>query len=150
LVASPLREFADELQSLLPGASIVRLRRVPSRKHRQRELEALAEKASRHRLTVVAVVNAYQAWLVQKLRHRTRRPLVAVSFASPYYLRNFPAVDGYLCAYSYLVSAQRAAARAVAGHTSVTGRLPVSVSRNYPRGHGLFLPSRSCTAAARR
>jgi hypothetical protein len=97
---------------------------------------------------VIAVVNAYQAWLVQRLSHNTKVPLVAVSFGSPYFLRNFPRVTGYLCAYSYLTSVQKAAARALCSRISITGRLPVTITKLYPRGHGMTLPRGACTTAA--
>jgi hypothetical protein len=99
---------------------------------------------------VVAVVNAYQAWLVQRLSHNIKIPMMVVSFGSPYFLRNFPKVDGYLCTYSFLSSAQRAAARALCGLSSITGRLPVTISKSFPRDHGLVLPNRACTASAHR
>jgi beta-N-acetylhexosaminidase len=101
-------------------------------------------------VVVVAVVNAYQAWLVQQLSHNIKVPLVAVSFGSPYYLRNFPRVAGYLCAYSYLASAQKAAARALCSRISITGRLPVTITKHYPRGHGVTIPRGTCTTAASR
>jgi beta-N-acetylhexosaminidase len=150
LVAGPQRVFLNEMRKLLPRVTVVPLKIVPSKKRRERDLARLAELAKRHRLVVVAVVNSYQAWLAQRLRHKTDKPMVVVSFGSPYYLRNFPAVDAYICTYSYLASAQRAAARALCGQASITGRLPVNLSRHYPRDHGLFLPTKACSASASR
>jgi beta-N-acetylhexosaminidase len=148
LVAGPQKVFLNEMKSLLPDATIFNLRQVPSQKRRREDLERLTKLAGQHRVVVIAVVNAYQAWLVQRLSHKIQIPLVAVSFGSPYYLRNFPRVAGYLCAYSYLASAQKAAARALCSRISITGRLPVSISRHYPRGHGVVLPRGACTSAA--
>ena len=150
LVAGPQRVFSAEVRRLLPDVTVVPLKRVPSRKNRERDLARLIELSKRHRLLVVAVVNAYQAWLVQRLRHKVKIPMVAVSFGSPYYLRNFPGVEGYLCTYSFLASAQKAAARALCGQTSITGRLPVSISRLFPRDHGLYLPNRACAVSTSR
>ena len=62
-------------------------------------------------------------------------PTALVSFASPYYLTSMPEVDGYICTYSYLDVAQRAAANAVLGRTAMTGRLPVSIPGFYSYGH---------------
>jgi beta-N-acetylhexosaminidase len=150
LVAGPQKVFLNEMKSQLPGAAVFQLSQVPTRKRRQEDLEKLTQLADRHQVVVIAVVNAYQAWLVQQLSHKTRVPLVAVSFGSPYYLRNFPGVAGYLCAYSYLPSAQKAAARALCSQISITGRLPVTISQQYPRGHGITLPRGACTTAASR
>ena len=150
LVAGPQKVFLNEMKKLLPDATTVQLSRVPSRKRRQDDLDKLTKLAGKHRVVVVAVVNAYQAWLVQQLSHKIKVPLVAVSFGSPYYLRNFPRVNGYLCAYSYLASAQKAAARALCSRISITGRLPVTITRQYPRGHGVTLPRGTCSTAASR
>jgi beta-N-acetylhexosaminidase len=144
LVASPLQPFRRELQRLLPGVTVVDLHPRPSDAQRQRELARLLELAPGHRALVVGVQNAYQAWLVQELVRRTRVPVVAVSFASPYYLRNFPRVAGYVCTYSYLPAAQVAAAQALAGRGAITGRLPVAVSAGHPRGTGLSLAKGQC------
>ncbi len=150
LVAGPQKVFLSEMKSLLPDATIVNLSRVPSQRRRREDLQRLAGLAGKHRVVVIAVVNAYQAWMVQRLSHITQVPLVVVSFGSPYYLRNFPRVAGYLCAYSYLTSVQKAAARALCSRISITGRLPVTISKHYPRGHGMTLRRGTCTTAASR
>jgi len=144
LVASPLRPFLRELQRLLPGLTPLELRGRPSDAQRARELERLTALAPTHRALVVAVTSPYQAWLVQELQRRTRVPILAVSFASPYFLRNFPGVAGYLCTYSYLPSAQVAAAQALAGRNAITGRLPVGLSPAHPRGSGLSVGKGRC------
>ncbi|MFQ6038211.1 MAG: glycoside hydrolase family 3 protein [Candidatus Aminicenantales bacterium] len=76
--------------------------------------------------------------LVKRLSE-TSVPVVAVSFGSPYFLRHFPDVDAYICAYRYSAEAQRSAVKALFGEIDVTGRLPVSIDGLYPRGHGLIL-----------
>jgi beta-N-acetylhexosaminidase len=62
-----------------------------------------------------------------------------VSFGSPYFLRHFPGIDCYLCAYRWETPAQRAAVKALFGEIDVTGKLPVSIPDLYPLGHGLAL-----------
>jgi len=66
-------------------------------------------------------------------------PVVVVSFGSPYFLRHFPEVDAYLCAYRYAGEAQEAAVKALFGEIPVEGRLPVSIPGLFPRGHGIRL-----------
>ncbi|RPI99986.1 MAG: hypothetical protein EHM31_09090, partial [Candidatus Aminicenantes bacterium] len=68
---------------------------------------------------------------------------VAVSFGSPYLLREFPDVDAYLCLYKDTPETQSTAARAVAGEMDVTGKLPVSIPDLYPIGHGLELKKKA-------
>jgi beta-N-acetylhexosaminidase len=150
LVASPLKGFLGEMKRLLPSSTIMRLYRVPSHKRRAKELDRILSVADKHQVIVVGVVNAYQAWLVQQLEKKTKIPIVAVSFASPYMLRYFPSVDSYLCTFSYLTSVQRAVARALCGKIAITGRLPVTIARSHRRGQGVVVPRRACTATANR
>ena len=79
--------------------------------------------------------------LVRELSWAKKRTLV-VSFGSPYFLRHFPEVDGYLCLYRNTSQAQEAAARAVCGEIDIEGRLPVSIPGLYPVGHGLMIKKR--------
>jgi len=150
LVIGPQKVFLAELKRLLPGTLAMPTRRVPSKARRRKDLKKAISLARGQRVIVVAVVNAYQAWLVQKLCHSVDIPVMAVSFGSPYFLRNFPAVSAYACAYSYLESAQRAAARALAGTTSITGRLPVKLTEKYNRGHGLQVNRKACEVTRHR
>lgn len=66
-------------------------------------------------------------------------PVVALSFGSPYFLRHFPEIDGYVCLYRNTPETQELAARALFGEIQVSGRLPVSLPGLFPRGHGLIL-----------
>jgi beta-glucosidase-like glycosyl hydrolase len=68
-----------------------------------------------------------------------KTPVVVLSFGSPYYLRHFPDVDTYLCAYRPSPQAQAAAAKAVFGEIVIQGKLPVSIPGHFPVGHGLRL-----------
>jgi beta-N-acetylhexosaminidase len=64
--------------------------------------------------------------------------VVAVSFGSPYVISFYPTAPAYLLAWGGGEVSQRAAARALAGQTAITGRLPVSIpAPDLPRGTGL-------------
>jgi beta-N-acetylhexosaminidase len=65
--------------------------------------------------------------------------VVAVSFGSPYFLRHFPEVEGYVCMYRNTPETQQIAARALFGEMEVGGKLPVSLPGLYPIGHGIVL-----------
>ncbi len=136
LAAGPQRVFLKEIKRQLPGVTVFHTRRVPSSRHRTKDLNDLIALGQNSRVIVVAVVNAYQAWLVQRLYHQVKVPIVAVSFGSPYFIRNFPGVAAYLCTYSYLPAAQKAAALALSGKISITGRLPATLTRQYQFGRG--------------
>ena len=79
--------------------------------------------------------------LVRELSWAKKKTLV-VSFGSPYFLRHFPEVDGYICLYRNTAQAQEVAAKAVCGEIDIEGRLPVSITGLYPVGHGLTIKKR--------
>jgi beta-N-acetylhexosaminidase len=60
--------------------------------------------------------------------------VVAVSFGSPYVLRELPGLQTYLCAWGSQTDMQVAAARALFGEVPITGRLPVTIPDLAPRG----------------
>jgi beta-N-acetylhexosaminidase len=68
------------------------------------------------------------------------RPVVAVSFGSPYLLDAFPSVPAYLLAWGGADVSQRAAARALLGEIGVAGRLPISLPPHYGIGEGIQRP----------
>ena len=72
-------------------------------------------------------------------------PVVAVSFGSPYLLRQFPEVDAYLCAYGAARSSQRAAIGALFGEFAIRGRLPVTLPGFHEVGHGVQMTRHSMT-----
>ncbi len=65
--------------------------------------------------------------------------VVGISFGNPYLLQSFPELRTYLVAYGDMPSLQQAAARAVLGEIAITGRLPISLPKLYPRGTGIQL-----------
>jgi beta-N-acetylhexosaminidase len=70
------------------------------------------------------------------------RPVIVVSFGSPYFLRHFPDIGAYLCMYRNTPQTQEIAARALFGEMDLRGKLPVSMPGLYPAGHGLILEKR--------
>ena len=55
------------------------------------------------------------------------KDVIAISFGSPYLIREIPRVATYLCAYGIQPPMQVAAAQALFGEISMTGRLPVTI-----------------------
>jgi beta-N-acetylhexosaminidase len=68
--------------------------------------------------------------------------VVGVSFGSPYVIGFYPSAPAYLLAWGGAEVSQRAAARALAGETAITGRLPVSIPPLFTRGDGVRRPGR--------
>jgi len=77
--------------------------------------------------------------------HAAGRPVIVVSYGSPYLLRQFPELPVYVCAYGSAESSQRAAVSALFGEYAVSGKLPVTLPGLYAYGHGLELPSHDMT-----
>jgi beta-N-acetylhexosaminidase len=65
------------------------------------------------------------------------KPVVAVTFGSPYLVSAFPSVPAYLLAWGGAEVSQQAAARALLGSAPITGRLPISIPPSLPRGTGI-------------
>jgi CubicO group peptidase (beta-lactamase class C family) len=73
------------------------------------------------------------------------RPLVMVSYGSPYLLRQVPEAQAFVCAYGWAESSQRAAIGALFGEYPVTGKLPVTLPGFCTFGQGLEMPRREMT-----
>jgi beta-N-acetylhexosaminidase len=67
----------------------------------------------------------------------TLRPAVLVSLGNPYTLAQVPEIGSYLIAWRSNPVIEQAVARALAGAAPITGRLPISLPPDYPRGWGL-------------
>ena len=67
-----------------------------------------------------------------------KRPVIAVSFGSPYLLSYFPDVHAYMLAWGGAPVSQTAAAQALVGRAAITGKLPVSIPPYSRYGDGLM------------
>jgi beta-N-acetylhexosaminidase len=79
---------------------------------------------------------------------KSKTPVVGISFGNPYLLQDFPKLQTYFVAYGDMPSLQRAAARALLGQADITGRLPISLPKLYPRGTGIQLKATTTPAGA--
>ena len=67
----------------------------------------------------------------------TVRPLTVVAHGNPYVIRQFPKVGTYMVTYGIDPSLERAAARALLGGISISGRTPISLPGFFARGDGI-------------
>ena len=113
--------------------------------------DELRRQARASQLVVVSVyVTAWDAGaipeqltaFIQDLARR-RIPHVVVSFGNPYLLRHFEEAQSYLLAWSGAEVSQRAAAQALLGRISITGRTPTRIPPDFDIGAGLRLPARA-------
>ncbi len=63
----------------------------------------------------------------RRLAEKHAKKTIAISFGSPYLLREIPEVSTYICAYGIQPVLQRAAMRALRGEIAMTGKLPVTI-----------------------
>ena len=90
----------------------------------------MLEQVRGYDLIVMGTINAYaeekQAEVVRQLL-QTDKPVVIIAMRLPYDLAAFPQASTYVCTYGILEPSMRAVAKAVFGHSEMTGRLPVSI-----------------------
>jgi len=67
----------------------------------------------------------------------SRVPTIAISFGTPYLLREIPTAGTYVCAYGVQPVMQLAAVHALFGEAPVSGKLPVTIPGLAPRGTGI-------------
>ena len=68
------------------------------------------------------------------------KPALLLSLGSPYLLNQLPGFAGaYLIAWSDFPATERASGRAISGGAPISGRLPITLSEEHPRGFGLTL-----------
>ncbi len=74
-------------------------------------------------------------------------PVALISLGSPYLLRDFPQVSSYAATFSSAPSSELAAARAMLGEISISGKLPVSIPGIAKVGDGLDVPAKRYSAS---
>jgi len=65
------------------------------------------------------------------------RPTIVVSLGNPYLISDLPEVGSYLIGWRSNSVTEQAVGRALAGVAPITGRLPISIPPDYPRGWGV-------------
>src|ERR1700728_4671802 len=75
----------------------------------------------------------------------TGKPVVVMSFGSPYLIENFPDAKTWLAEFSTNDVSQRAAVRALFGQVATQGQIPVTVPSTEKRGDGLHVDANPMT-----
>lgn len=71
----------------------------------------------------------------------TTRPVTVVAFSSPYVLREFPGVPGYVAVYGRGEAMERAAARALTGRVRFAGTSPITLPGFFAEGQRYRRPT---------
>ena len=72
-----------------------------------------------------------------RVTERSATPFVTCFFGNPYTAAFVPEVPAMLLTYDFYDQPERAAVRALAGEAAIGGRLPITLSPQFPAGHGL-------------
>lgn len=136
--------LAPEIIRRVPGATIIRLDpRSTSDEYQKAVKDAgrfdsviLAPFVKRAALKGTVALPERQTAFVKEMLE-IKKAVVVVAFGSPYLIRQFPMVRGYVVTYAVEDVAQFAAARALFGEVPFSGRLPVSIPGIFEIGAGL-------------
>jgi beta-N-acetylhexosaminidase len=119
-------KLADSIRAYHPRVDEIRIPFAPSEQDRA----VLRQKLRGYDLVVIGTINAYaQAEQAEFVREALRMnvPVIIVAMRLPYDLMAFPDASTFVCTYSILEPSMRAAAKALFGHSEMTGRLPVTI-----------------------
>jgi beta-N-acetylhexosaminidase len=75
--------------------------------------------------------------LVEGILKRAGERTVVIAMGNPYLAAEFPAVQNYLCTYSFATVSELSAIRALFGEIAIRGRLPVTIPGIAQRGAGI-------------
>lgn len=104
------------------------------------DIAAMRSRAADYDVLVVGTISAaldpQQATLVNQLID-SGVPTVTIAMRTPYDLNVYDNATTYVCSYGLRQQSLDATAAALFGATPFVGRLPVTVSDQYPLGHGL-------------
>jgi beta-N-acetylhexosaminidase len=100
-------------------------------------LGAMVGNEARNSLGLANDMSALLEGILQRAGERT----AIVAMGTPYVAAEFPAVQNYLCTYSFTTVSELSAIRALFGEIAIRGRLPVTIPGIAQRGAGLDRPS---------
>ncbi len=145
---SPAGPLGAEIRARVPSAKAVILDPRSTPEETKAAVEAAKDAdavlvslfvRTRSGLGKIAVPEAGRTAIPQLLA--LGKPVVVVSFGSPYLLRDFPDVKTYLCAWGGQDIAQVAAVQALFGESAIGGKLPITIPGLAKRGDGIEKPA---------
>ncbi|MDP2341898.1 MAG: glycoside hydrolase family 3 N-terminal domain-containing protein [Deltaproteobacteria bacterium] len=102
---------------------------TPNKERVRKDAARLVELAKDADVVVVGMQNGDHAALVRAVQTAfPDKPIVVVSFGSPYLIYSFPTVSAYVCAFGWRDDSARAAAKVLIGAFRAEGRMPVSLA----------------------
>jgi beta-N-acetylhexosaminidase len=84
--------------------------------------------------------------LLNAILDRAASRTVVLAMGNPYLVRDFPAIQNYVCAFSNATVSETAAVKAIFGEIPISGHLPVTIPDVASRGEGMERPARPISA----
>jgi beta-N-acetylhexosaminidase len=81
--------------------------------------------------------------LIEAILQRALERTAIIALGNPYLAGEFPAVQNYLCTYSFTSVSELSAVRALFGEIAIHGRLPVTIPGVAQRGEGIDRPQQT-------
>lgn len=127
LIVSPSRDFSNTFMKAHTDLTHVRTVFIPPNLITLQYIPHLL--SSKPTKIIVGIDNLQHAKMVHELSQKTKVPIVAVSTASPYHLRECPNVECTIATYDDNYFSLLAAVEVILGSRQATGKLPVIISR---------------------
>lgn len=127
LLVSPSRDFSNTFMKAFTDLTHVRTVYIPPKVITRQYIPHLL--SSKPTKIVVGIDNLQHAKMVHELSRKTSVPIVAISTASPYHLRECPSVQCVIATYDDNYYSLLAATEVLLGKRQATGKLPVLISR---------------------
>ena len=126
LVASTEPTFMNTIAKTIPGTKTVRLRLGASAKRKNTLAKQIVASAANAEILVLGLLNADYVHIAKEVRNAyPGKPIVVVSFGSPFLKAFLPKDIGYVCAYGFRRASELAAAEVLLGTREAEGLLPV-------------------------
>jgi beta-N-acetylhexosaminidase len=93
-------------------------------------------------LTNTVAMDEATGSLLNTILERAADRTVVLAMGNPYVVRDFPAIENYVCAFSNVSVSETAAVKAIFGEIAIGGRLPVTIPGIAERGEGIARPAR--------
>jgi beta-N-acetylhexosaminidase len=91
-------------------------------------------------------MDAATAALLSEIIDQAAERTVVLTMGNPYLVRDFPAIENYVCAFSNATVSETAAVKAIFGEIAIGGHLPVAIPGIASRGEGMERPARQNAA----
>ena len=89
----------------------------------------------------ISTIDPSHLRFLKELKKKTKKPIVLVSFGSPY-MDSYDCFDSYIATYGYGPVSVKAAANALFGREAISGKLSIDLNKEYTKGAGLYRSKR--------